>query len=169
MPSGDQITAIGDSVMLGSASSLQERFPGISIDAQVSRFLSQGIDIVARLRSQGLLRKYILIGLSTNGSGTMDQWNQLYAAAGPGHIFLVVNAHMDRSWTQASNQNVQNFVNQHAHDACLVDWNTAVSAHPSWLASDGIHAAGKEGADLYAQTVYRSLNIWLGNQRQAGR
>lgn len=169
MPSGGQITAIGDSVMLGSASSLQERFPGITIDAQVSRFLSQGIDIVARLRSQGLLRKYILIGLSTNGSGTMDQWNQLYAAAGPGHVFLVVNAHMDRSWTQASNQNVQNFVNQHAHDACLVDWNAAASAHPSWLASDGIHAAGKEGADLYAQTVYRSLNIWLGNQRQAGR
>lgn len=37
MPTGDQITAIGDSVMLASSQGLSEVFPGIQTDASVSR------------------------------------------------------------------------------------------------------------------------------------
>ena len=161
MPAGTEMTAIGDSVMLGSATAVQQRFPGIIIDAKVSRFLHEGPGVITSLKAKGLLRKYIVIGLSTNGAGTPQQWENIYNAAGPGHVFLVVNAHMDRVWAAAANQNVRDFVSRHPHDALMVNWDAAAAAHPGLLASDGIHAASSEGGSLYAQTIYDSLLEWL--------
>lgn len=161
MPAGTEMTAIGDSVMLGSATAVQQRFPGIIIDAKVSRFLHEGPGVITSLKAKGLLRKYIVIGLSTNGAGTPQQWENIYNAAGPGHVFLVVNAHMDRTWTAAANQNVRDFVSRHPQDALMVNWDAAAAAHPGLLASDGIHAASSEGGSLYAQTIYDSLLGWL--------
>ena len=51
---GDQITAIGDSVMLASAAELQNAFPGIYIDAVVSRQLCPGAQIVEAMLAAGL-------------------------------------------------------------------------------------------------------------------
>ena len=123
MPAGTEMTAIGDSVMLGSATAVQQRFPGIIIDAKVSRFLHEGPGVITSLKAKGLLRKYIVIGLSTNGAGTPQQWENIYNAAGPGHVFLVVNAHMDRVWAAAANQNVRDFVSRHPQDAL---WSTGM-------------------------------------------
>ena len=133
MPAGTEMTAIGDSVMLGSATAVQQRFPGIIIDAKVSRFLHEGPGVITSLKAKGLLRKYIVIGLSTNGAGTPQQWENIYNAAGPGHVFLVVNAHMDRVWAAAANQNVRDFVSRHPQDALMVNWDAAAAAHPGLL------------------------------------
>ncbi|UTT61393.1 acyltransferase family protein [Microcella humidisoli] len=56
LPSGDQIVAIGDSVMLAAAPQLQARFPGIAIDAAVSRQMHQAPGRLQRLADQGALR-----------------------------------------------------------------------------------------------------------------
>src|SRR5690606_21606980 len=65
LPGGDQITAIGDSVMLASAQELQSAFPGIYIDAVVSRQLSQAPKIVESMLAAGKLRPTVVIGLGT--------------------------------------------------------------------------------------------------------
>src|SRR3954454_22610087 len=44
---GTQITAIGDSVMLASATALQARLPGITIDAAISRQMAEAAHIIA--------------------------------------------------------------------------------------------------------------------------
>lgn len=160
MPSGSRITAVGDSVMLGSASALQARFPGIVIDAKVSRFLYEGAGTIANLKARGLLRQYLIISLGTNAAGSPQQWEDIYRTAGPGHIFVVVNAHMDRSWAAASNRNAQDFVNRHPHEALLVNWDAAARSHPQLLSSDGIHPT-PAGAPLYAGTIYDALHNWL--------
>nr|MDK6662832.1 hypothetical protein [Escherichia coli] len=55
MPRGDQITAIGDSVMLASASALEEKLPGIYIDAAVSRGYPAAPEIIASMKAAGTL------------------------------------------------------------------------------------------------------------------
>jgi hypothetical protein len=64
---GDQITAVGDSVMLASAPALLERLPGIQVDAAVSRSVWAGPGILERLAASGGLRPYVVVALGTNG------------------------------------------------------------------------------------------------------
>ena len=44
LPTGDQIYAVGDSVMLAAAPELEEAFPGIAIDAVVSRQMFEAMN-----------------------------------------------------------------------------------------------------------------------------
>ena len=50
---GKDITAVGDSVMLAVSLPLQQAFPGIHIDAVVSRFMSAGLSEVQQLAASG--------------------------------------------------------------------------------------------------------------------
>lgn len=57
MPTGDQITAIGDSVMLASSQGLSEVFPGIQTDASVSRSIMVAPELIGNDLSAGSLRQ----------------------------------------------------------------------------------------------------------------
>ena len=72
MPTGDQITAIGDSVMLASSQGLSEVFPGIQTDASVSRSIMVAPELIGNDLSAGSLRQWVLIGLGTNSAITPD-------------------------------------------------------------------------------------------------
>src|ERR1019366_5873654 len=50
---GSSVTAVGDSVMLGSEPALERRLPGIYVDAEVSRQFSVGLQAIAALASSG--------------------------------------------------------------------------------------------------------------------
>lgn len=56
MPDGSQMAAIGDSVMLASSKGLQDTFPNIIVDAEVSRSMAKGQGLVDQLKAQGNLR-----------------------------------------------------------------------------------------------------------------
>ena len=83
MPTGDQITAIGDSVMLASSQGLSEVFPGIQTDASVSRSIMVAPELIGNALSAGSLRQWVLIGLGTNSAITPDQLDQIRNMIGP--------------------------------------------------------------------------------------
>ena len=73
---GEDMVAVGDSVMLASAPALVARFPGITIDAEVSRSPQRGPDVLRRMAEQGRLRPVVVVGLGTNGeygAGTLQE------------------------------------------------------------------------------------------------
>lgn len=76
MPTGDQITAIGDSVMLASSQGLSEVFPGIQTDASVSRSIMVAPELIGNDLSAGSLRQWVLIGLGTNSAITPISWTR---------------------------------------------------------------------------------------------
>ena len=164
MPSGDNITGIGDSVMLGASAALNDRFPGITIDAAVSRHSSTGVGIINTMKAAGTLKKYVIIALTTNGLATLDEFQQMSDALGPDHVMILVNAHADRSWIASSNQNVTTFAQQHPDSALVVNWDAAATAHPEVLGPDGIHTTPDGGGSLYAQTIADALQGWLNQQ-----
>ena len=104
MPTGDQITAIGDSVMLASSQGLSEVFPGIQTDASVSRSIMVAPELIGNALSAGSLRQWVLIGLGTNSAITPDQLDQIRNMIGPDRVLVLVNAHGDRTWIPPTNR-----------------------------------------------------------------
>ncbi len=155
LPGGDQITAIGDSVMLASAPELQAAFPGIQIDAVVSRQLAQAPAVLTTLMDAGTLRPVVLVGLGTNGPIGRATLDELRTLVGPAHQIVVVNVYAPRGWTDGVNAALTSFARQH-RDVELANWRDAIAGQLPLLARDQIHP-GSEGGKIYAAVVRDAL------------
>lgn len=154
LPTGAQLTAIGDSVMLASSPELAARFPGISIDAEVSRGLSVGVGLAQDQLASGSLRYALVVGLGTNGPIDEADLDALRAAAGPRPLVLV-SAHADRDWIPGVNALLAQYAAAH-RGVVLAEWDTAITPHPEMLAGDGIHPE-PSGGELYASAIEEAL------------
>jgi peptidoglycan/LPS O-acetylase OafA/YrhL len=155
LPGGDQISAIGDSVMLASARELQKAFPGIQIDAVVSRQLWQAPGIVERMKAKGTLRPTVLIGLGTNGPIDKKALMRLRELAGDEHQIVLVNVFAPRWWTDGVNANLSGFAQQY-RNVELANWRDSISGNLRLLAGDQIHP-GDAGGRIYAGAVRDAL------------
>ncbi|MBT1180476.1 acyltransferase family protein [Bifidobacterium sp. CP2] len=160
MPTGDQITAIGDSVMLASSGGLNSVFPGISIDASVSRSIMVAPGIMRTAMDAGTMRQWVIIGLGTNSEMTTAQLQRVYELIGPDQMLVLVNAHGERAWIPGTNKVMADFAAAHPDNVLLVDWDSAAKANPGVFGSDGIHP--NKGSDLYAQTIKAAIERWVG-------
>lgn len=151
---GDQIFALGDSVMLASLPELQAAFPGIWVDAAVSRGLDAGVGITADLAAQGQLRPVLVVGLGTNGPIARSDLSELKRVADTRPIVLV-NASGDRWWIPEVNETLASFANAR-RGVVLADWNGAVASVPDALAGDGIHP-NPSGGEIYAGVIRQAL------------
>ena len=150
---GDQVWAVGDSVMLASAGELQAALPGVAIDADVSRSFGAGVGMVQAAAAAGL-RPVLVVGLATNGPVPLEQLEALRAATSGVRIVLV-NGFADRWWIAPSNQLLADWAASQP-GVVVADWAAAVGPYPELLAGDGIHPH-TSGATLYAQTVQQAL------------
>jgi peptidoglycan/LPS O-acetylase OafA/YrhL len=154
---GSDISAIGDSVMLASAPALVKSFPGIDIDAEVSRSPRDAPDILAQKAAAGTLRGTVIIGLGTNGylgTGTLDRD---LAAVGPHRRIVFVNIYAARPWLNEVDDDLAAFVRAHPHTTALADWHDAIAHRLDLLGPDRIHPGG-EGGLLYATCVAAALD-----------
>jgi len=152
---GQRISAVGDSVMLASAQGLLEEFPGIEIDAEVSRSMWAGAGIVQKLAARDALRDYVVIALGTNGPVDASSLSALREAVGPERALVLVNAHAPRKWIAGVNRDLAAFADAHP-GVVVADWTSAIAGHEDLLAGDGIHpgtAAGRVFADAVAAAV----------------
>ncbi|MCL8010901.1 hypothetical protein [Streptomyces sp. AS02] len=149
-PRAERITALGDSVMLASAPALEDRIPGIVIDAKVSRQLAVAPDEVRSLGKTGRLNQVLLIGLGTNGVGGRQELEQVVEAAGQRTVVLVTG-HGPVTWKDRVNSAIRQTAEAHAN-VVVADWDHAVQGKDDLLANDHIHP-GPTTAKLYAKTV----------------
>jgi hypothetical protein len=153
-PPGTQITAIGDSVMLASATALQARLPGITIDAAVSRQMITAPQVIAHLSATGQLRPIIVLGLGTNGPFTPDQLTQILHDLGPDHRILLINVHVPKPWQDQVNTVLDGTRAQPG--ITIADWHSLIAAHTALLYPDGTHPR-PDGAALYADMIAHAL------------
>jgi len=159
---GDRVTAVGDSVMLASAGGLLTELPGVQIDAEVSRSMWAGSEIVDRLADQGALRDYVVVGLGTNGPVDTEALQDIYDKVGRGRTLVLVNAFAPRDWIDGVNRDLAAFAASHP-GVVVADWSQAIGAHADLLAGDDIHP-GEAGGRIYADTVTRAVDA-VANQR----
>ena len=154
-PTGPYITAIGDSVMLASAPALLAKYPGISIDAVVSRQATDGPGIVAADAKAHKLRPVVLVALGTNGYLGPNTLRDIRKAAGPWRELVFVNVFVPREWQGPDNAQLRAFA---AHDkrTLIVDWYDTIKGHTDELDADGIHP-GATGGRRYASAVASTM------------
>ncbi|MDJ1114424.1 acyltransferase family protein [Microbacterium dauci] len=153
---GSRISAVGDSVMLASAPGLLERMPGIDVDAKVSRSMSTGTDIVARMAERDELRDYVVVALGTNGPVDGADLRRLREDVGPERTLILVNAYAPRDWIPGVNRTLTRFAAK-TPGVVVADWSGAIRAHTDLLAGDRIHP-GAAGGRVFADTVEHTVN-----------
>jgi len=154
-PAGDQITAIGDSVMLAAAPTLEAQLPGVSIDAVVSRHLGTAPAILQADLDAGTLRKIVVIGLATNGPIDRSMLEQLRAQIGPQRELILINAQAPRNWIDPNNAILSAFA-QSYRNVELANWHDAAQQVLPLLARDQIHF-GSGGARVFTGTIEDAL------------
>ncbi|WP_353935766.1 acyltransferase family protein, partial [uncultured Corynebacterium sp.] len=155
MPRGPEITAIGDSVMLASSAALNTRFPGLYIDATVSRHYTAAIPIVQELKSTGQLRDTVFLGFGTNGAAFPGQLDELIDAIGPDRTIVLSVPYGDRDWMPGARAEVIQAAKDHKN-VYIADWCTHAQSNTSLLRADGVHPE-IEGADQYALAFQYAL------------
>jgi peptidoglycan/LPS O-acetylase OafA/YrhL len=143
-----RVTAIGDSVMLGAVTALQNAIDSIEIDAALNRQPSAAIDILQSRAAAGQLGDVVVIHIGNNGTVTARQFDEMMDALVdvPRVVFLSVK--VPRTWERPNDAVLANGVQRYPN-AVLVDWRAASSDHPELFWEDGIHLR-PEGASAYA-------------------
>lgn len=159
---GSQLSAVGDSVMLASAPGLLAEFPGIQVDAEVSRSMWAGTGIVSNLAAQGALREYVVVALGTNGPVNADALQEIYDTVGRTRTLVLVNAYAPRDWIAGVNTDLAAFAAAHP-GVVVADWAGAIAPRTDLLAGDHIHP-GAEGGAVFADAVARAVD-GVENQR----
>ena len=156
---GEEITIIGDSVTLGSSAALSEAFPGVYVDAEVSRSVLAAGPIIDSLNAQGLLREYVVISLATNSAVTDDQIDALVAQIGPERKLILVTAFgpARTTWIPPSNDTIWRAATRY-RNVFAADWANPISRHPEDLAGDSVHPATDQGHQIYVEAIRSALN-----------
>ncbi|GAA2899481.1 acyltransferase family protein [Microbacterium esteraromaticum] len=152
---GEDVTAVGDSVMLASAPALYERMPGIAVDAEVSRSLWAGGDIIDSLESSGQLREHVVVALGTNGPVDQGMLKQIARTVGRDRDLVLVNAYAPREWIPGVNRDLAAFANART-GVVVADWSGAIAPHLDLLAGDQIHP-GSAGGEIFAEVVEKGI------------
>jgi hypothetical protein len=153
--SGQSVTAVGDSIMVGATPALDQALPGIYIDAMVGRLFSTGLEVIAQLKAEGQLRPIVVVGLGTNDLVTSDEISQLFAEIGNRRLVLV-NTFDNRPYEQEVNSTLAAAAAAHPASVVLADWYDTIDHRTDLLWPDGIHPQ-PEGGVVYAQMLQAAL------------
>jgi len=155
-PAPPQVTAIGDSVMLGAKGALEAKIPGIHVDAAVSRQFGTAIDIIEQLKKSGQLAPVVVIHLGTNGTITDGHMQRLKDLLADRQRVIFLNLFVPRSWQNGDNDVLQRWIPQFGN-ALLINWNGEGSLHPEYFYGDHIHV-NTSGREQYANLIAQQIN-----------
>ena len=152
---GDEITVIGDSVMVGVEPYLAELMPGITVDAKISRQLHKAPEVVSELENAGNLRRIVVIALGTNGPFSDDQLMELLGVLESAEKIIFINTRVPRRWETAVNETFERVLGAYGN-VTLIDWYQESRGHNEYFYDDGIHLR-PTGAKVYSSLIVESL------------
>ena len=145
--------------MVASATALDAALPGIYIDAQVGRAMVNGLSVIQNLAARGELRRYVVVGLGTNGPVNAAQIRQLRRLVGPNRDLILINTFGPMPWESSVNGVLDSAARHTAH-VSLADWHAVIAGHTGLLWPDGIHPR-PSGARVYARVVLAAIQAGL--------
>ncbi len=155
-PSGDEVIAIGDSLVVTSADGLRDRFPGMAFDAVSNRQWPDGVAAIGARIADGSMRRAVIVHFGTNAGVDQSMVSKALDSLGPDRMVVLVNLYGASSWVPSANDALANAVKGRPN-VIIADWNKAISQRPDLLQPDQIHP-GIFGAHLYADTVKKAFH-----------
>ncbi|MCS4483970.1 acyltransferase [Gleimia sp. 6138-11-ORH1] len=155
---GENIYVLGDSVTVASTPALEAGFPGIIVDAAVSRHMYQASEILYQTQAQGRLKPYVVVALATNSEATEEQLETILQQIGRERRLILVNGFgPDRiSWIANSNRAIEDFAAKNPSRVRVADWAQAISEHTDYLATDFIHPS-PAGGEIFTKVVREAM------------
>ena len=147
------VSFVGDSVMLGAVRELAKTFPNSYRDAETSRSLYVGLNIIEDLQNKGTLGDAVVINLGANGdcrNGCKESF--MDAIDSNKEVFwLTVTDDYKVSINDKLKALAEQYDNLH-----IIDWEQLSKGHEDWFYADGIHLPGP-GRKAYAEVIYNYL------------
>lgn len=158
LPNDATMLAIGDSILLGAASQLNDA--GIIVDASVSRAFVDGLDLVGTLVDEGTIGgttttiDTVIIHLGSNGPINPQDLDLMMELLSPVRAVVVTNG-IDRDYTAANNDLIRSLPSSHPN-VTVLDWAQLRTGCPGdCFEADDVHlkpAGRKFDADLLSET-----------------
>ena len=149
MPSGSEIDAFGDSMVVGASHALRYYLPKIRMDAKSNRRWSGA---PGRVEARGdSLRRAVVLSFGTNAGTDVDELDRTLDVIGPDRMVVVLTLHGPFSRIQQDNAALRAVVADRPN-VRLADWDAALAGTSGQLQPDGIHPS-LTGSHLYAKTV----------------
>jgi hypothetical protein len=146
------VSAIGDSVMLGSADQLEQDIPSLTVmDAAVGLQASAAIDILRARQASGQLGEVVVVHIGNNGIFTAEQFDEMMGVLAGARRIVFVNVNVPRAWVLPNNEVLAEGVQRYPN-AVLADWYSASIDHPEYFVEDGVHLQ-VEGQRVYADLI----------------
>lgn len=151
----EEITAIGDSVLIIPAPFLKETFSNIMIDAKVSRQMRDASAIITQLKQANNLGEIVIIELGTNGPFPEKTITDLLGVIGKERKALFINVRVPRPWEAIVNKTLEEISKKHSNMS-IVDWYSTSANHDEYFVKDGVHLQ-PEGARAFAAMVEKAV------------
>ena len=156
LPSGEDISAFGDSMLYVAAPALSKEYPGIDIDAVSNRQWPDVQQAVDEAVAADTVRDVVVIAAGTNAGVTDEQVvRDTLDALGPDRQIVLVNIYGASYWVPEANQTLSDIAADYPN-AVVADWQDAAEEHPDQLQPDAIHP-DMDGMYLYADVVTKAL------------
>ena len=150
------LTAVGDSVLLGTQGYLTRNLSPIVVEAKEGRQGGDGFNLLRELRTQDRLADVVFMHLGTNGYLYESGLHDILQELSDRRLVVVMNVHAPRRWIDGNNRMLRRVIPRYPN-ARLVDWHALATAHPEYLGSDGVHLTGR-GMHAYVNLVREALN-----------
>jgi peptidoglycan/LPS O-acetylase OafA/YrhL len=153
-----KVTAMGDSVMLGAAPDLKERFGKSSyVNAEKNRQWRQGVQAIRVFKKQGKLGRVLIAHLGNNGGAKPEHIEAiLKEIKGISHHLVLATVRVTKPWQDQVNDVIKKAAKKHPKSIVIANWYRMSEGHRDWFYSDGTHLTRK-GAEEYTKLLAGSV------------
>ena len=135
---GKDLTAVGDSVLLGSSAMLKATLAGAQVYATMGWQASDVLKQLQTLADAKRLTPVVLVHLGTNGYITENQLRNILSLLSDRKRVILVNTRVPRRWMEANNALIDRVIADYPN-VVLVNWRDASDGEPDYFISDGVH------------------------------
>lgn len=159
--SNQGITVLADSVLLGNRNMLEENIKNLHVNAEGSRPLENGAEIIRQLQKQGNLGSIVVIALGTNAIAEPKESLENIVKTLPNGDRLIFVTCYDNRYDQPHRVSTAMQEIAKKYDfITLMEWEKEGMAHPEYYkGTDGVHFYGVQKAyDAYLKMLKETID-----------
>lgn len=153
-------TIIGDSVLLGNREYIEEKIPGTSVNAEGSRLLESGAELIKSIDKEGNLGEIVVIELGTNAIKDPEESLEDIVKALPKGKKLIFISCYDNRYDQPHRVSLaMQKVAKKYKFITYMPWEELAMNHPEYYqGTDGVHYYGiTEAYDAYNTLLQKAI------------
>ena len=142
---------LADSVSIRTLPYFEKTFPNGGIDAKVSRFLWETVDVYTYYDELDSVGPVVILALGTNGAAVDEHIDTFMDVIGLEKKVYLVNIRCPDPWEEQTNDTFDRAAKRYDNIE-VINWHKASENHPEYFDGDGTHLTEK-GAEAYVEMV----------------